>query len=79
MKTIAALVLATVIASPVLAQSYDPDLGTGNIAPTAAVSSHRQAVHESVQSKFGNARAQAPASFNSGDAGQFDRAKGYID
>src|SRR5262245_36315430 len=31
-KFIAALALATVLASPALAQSYDPDLGTGNIA-----------------------------------------------
>ena len=75
MKTIAALVLATVIASPTLAQSYDPDLGTGNIAPIAAVSSQHQALH----SKFGNARAQAPAGFSSGGVGQFDRAKGYVD
>jgi len=31
MKTIFALALATIIASPAFAQSYDPDLGTGNI------------------------------------------------
>jgi hypothetical protein len=36
-KTIAALALATVVASPALAQSYDPSVGTGNIAPQASV------------------------------------------
>jgi len=37
MKTfIAALVLAGLVAFPAFAQSYDPDLGTGNIAPYSA-------------------------------------------
>ena len=30
--TIAAVALATLVASPAFAQSYDPDLGSGNIA-----------------------------------------------
>ena len=30
---VTAVALATLIASPAFAQSYDPDLGTGNIAP----------------------------------------------
>jgi hypothetical protein len=30
---VAGAVLATLVASPAFAQSYDPDLGTGNIAP----------------------------------------------
>ena len=34
-KFLAAAVLATAFASPALAQSYDPELGTGNIAPLA--------------------------------------------
>jgi hypothetical protein len=29
----AVLALASLVATPALAQSYDPDLGTGNIAP----------------------------------------------
>jgi hypothetical protein len=32
-KFIIAAALASVLASPALAQSYSPDLGTGNIAP----------------------------------------------
>ena len=32
-KFIAAVALATLVATPALAQSYDPDVGTGNIAP----------------------------------------------
>jgi hypothetical protein len=31
--TIAAVAFATLIASPALAQSYDPSVGSGNIAP----------------------------------------------
>ena len=30
---VTAIALATLVASPAFAQSYDPDLGTGNIAP----------------------------------------------
>ena len=32
-KFIAAVALASLVATPALAQSYDPDIGTGNIAP----------------------------------------------
>src|SRR5215467_12365064 len=36
-KLIAAVALATtILASPAFAQSYDPDVGTGNIAPQMA-------------------------------------------
>jgi len=36
MKTlISAMALATLVASPAFAQSYDPDLGSGNITPPA--------------------------------------------
>jgi len=38
MKTLAAIVLATMIASPAFAQSYDPSVGSGNIAPQVATS-----------------------------------------
>src|SRR5215213_712675 len=32
-RFLAAMALAALVATPALAQSYDPDLGTGNIAP----------------------------------------------
>src|SRR5258708_1635053 len=32
-RFLAAMAVATAISSPALAQSYDPDLGTGNVAP----------------------------------------------
>ena len=32
-RFLAAVALASLVATPALAQSYDPDLGTGNIAP----------------------------------------------
>jgi hypothetical protein len=34
-----AAVLATLVASPAFAQSYDPDIGSGNIAPNASIPS----------------------------------------
>src|SRR5215468_9403055 len=41
MKTfIATLALAALVAFPAVAQSYDPDLGTGNIAPYSASSAY---------------------------------------
>jgi hypothetical protein len=33
MKRIAVVVIATFISDPVVAQSYDPSIGTGNIVP----------------------------------------------
>jgi hypothetical protein len=44
-KTLAAAILALSIASPVLAQSYDPDLGTGNLTTVPAYSSVAPANH----------------------------------
>jgi hypothetical protein len=36
-KLLAAVTLAAIIVtSPALAQSYDPDMGSGNIAPSAS-------------------------------------------
>jgi hypothetical protein len=32
-RFLAAMAIATALGSPALAQSYDPDLGTGNVAP----------------------------------------------
>jgi hypothetical protein len=44
MKTlIAATALAVVLASPAFAQSYDPDIGTGNIVPPVAAQAPRGA------------------------------------
>jgi len=40
-KTIAALAFATMIASPAFAQSYNPDVGTGNIAAQSTISEPR--------------------------------------
>jgi hypothetical protein len=48
-KLIAALALATLLASPAFAQSYDPDLGTGNIArietPASSAAAHGAYAH----------------------------------
>jgi hypothetical protein len=42
-KLITAAALATVLASPALAQSYDPDIGSGNIAPPVYAQAPRSA------------------------------------
>ena len=40
---IAAVALATLVASPALAQSYDPDVGSGNVAPPADAANYLRA------------------------------------
>jgi hypothetical protein len=47
-KLITAAALATVLVSPALAQSYDPDIGSGNIAPPAYAHAPRGAYHGSL-------------------------------
>jgi hypothetical protein len=57
MKTfIAAIALVAALASPAFAQSYDPDLGTGNIAQFQAPASQSAA-----QSALAQVRPGAPA------------------
>ena len=41
---LAAVVLATLVASPALAQSYDPDIGTGNLDAAPFASNERYPV-----------------------------------
>ena len=50
-KVLAVLAITTAFASPVLAQSYDPDVGSGNVTPSAWTDNY--------SSGF-NAMAQAP-------------------
>jgi hypothetical protein len=79
MKTLAIVALATLFASPVLAQSYDPDLGTGNIAAPV--------VAQAPQARFDNAYAQAvrpphfarqaPANASTDDLGTY-RTGGFL-
>ena len=56
-KLIAAVALATVLASPAFAQSYDPDLGTGNIAAQIEAPAHRLGA----QDAYAQVRHGAPA------------------
>ena len=44
-KLIAAAAVATALASPAFAQSYDPDVGSGNIAPPLNAHAPRGAFH----------------------------------
>jgi hypothetical protein len=64
MKTLfAALALASVLVSPAFAQSYDPDLGTGNIArfEATAPSTAAQAAYAQVRPGTAAVRPQARA------------------
>lgn len=53
-KLMAAVAFASVIASPALAQWYDPDVGSGNIAPSIYAPAAPHQVYLSAQ--FGNGR-----------------------
>src|SRR5262245_17430653 len=63
-KIILAAILAAAIATPALAQSYDPDLGTGNIAQVQAPASQTGA-----QGAFAQVRPGAPAATVKGQRG----------
>jgi hypothetical protein len=52
------LALATLVTTPALAQSYDPDLGTGNIAPAPYVATQ---AGDGFQAMAQAARHYAPA------------------
>ena len=66
MKLVAAVALATLIASPALAQSYDPDIGSGNIvpppgaqwAPSVASGRNHFAAHRHTRGKVASRPAQ---------------------
>ena len=47
-KLITAAVFATIVASPAFAQSYDPDLGSGNIAPSDYVQAAPRTAHRAI-------------------------------
>lgn len=58
-KLIITAALASVIASPALAQSYDPSVGSGNIAPRVLAGSTQQAPQLKLNNSFGS-YAQVP-------------------
>jgi hypothetical protein len=65
MKTlVAAAVLATLVASPALAQSYDPDLGTGNIVPWGGSPAYSQTHQSNANARVipGRSQARSPSS-----------------
>jgi len=81
MKTlIAALALASLVATPAFAQSYDPSIGTGNIknpvakAPQPATSYNAQA---QVPGGGNAVHMQLPLSGNGKFGGQYN-AQGYF-
>jgi hypothetical protein len=74
MKTLAALVLATVIASPVLAQEADRNALPSEIGPQAATSVRHPTQHPSVRNAFASA-VQTPATLGSTDPDSFIRSQ----
>ena len=58
-KLIAAAAFATVLASPALAQSYDPDFGSGNIAPPLYAQAPRSASHAHARANYNSLAAFA--------------------
>lgn len=56
-KLIAAVALVMALASPALAQSYNPDVGSGNIVPYAGV----QAPQSGADGAFAKVNPRAPA------------------
>jgi hypothetical protein len=70
-RFLAAMAVATTLGSPALAQSYDPDLGTGNIAP--APTSY-------VDTAPGiNAFAQAPRAEHKRNRSELNRSDAVVD
>jgi hypothetical protein len=55
-KIIAAAAFATLVASPAFAQSYDPSVGSGNIAPHAQASTLQLNLHRGAHAAY----AQVP-------------------
>jgi hypothetical protein len=54
-KLLTIMAVLTVVATPALAQSYDPDLGTGNIAANPAAVGNQtaaSAVHQDARNAF---------------------------
>jgi hypothetical protein len=54
----AAVALATLVASPAFAQSYDPDLGSGNIAPPSDDPNYTAGVYQGGYNAFAWSPAQ---------------------
>ena len=61
---VAAVALATLVASPAFAQSYDPDVGSGNIVPQADAANYLRApLHQNDANAFASVPVeQAPIS-----------------
>ena len=72
--TIAAVALATIIASPAFAQSYDPSVGSGNIAPQVSAPVYRSLPYVGAHGAYARVPHNAPLvghSFN-GNSRSFD-------
>jgi len=64
-KALAIAALAVSLASPALAQSWDPDVGSGNIAPPPyGLNENGSNIYENDNGAFA-ARAEAPRHFTS--------------
>jgi hypothetical protein len=62
-RLLTTMAVLTVIATPALAQSYDPDVGSGNIAPSYGQTARRSVNHDA-RSAFARVLAGATVSPN---------------
>jgi len=62
MKTVTTATFLIAVAMPAFAQSADPDLGTGNIAPLAATNQGGASAYAQAPSAYENGYAPAQAS-----------------
>jgi hypothetical protein len=75
-KILAALAVATALGSPAAAQSYDPSVGSGNIAPQASAPQLRLHNRFYVPHRAQEAYAQVP---HAGRVAPFVGRRGYTD
>jgi hypothetical protein len=72
--TLAAVALATIIASPAFAQSYDPDLGSGNIAAQVTAPALRSTPYVGAHGAYAQVPHRGPVAGHS-----FNRNRGAFD
>lgn len=60
-KTIGAAALAAIIATPAFAQSYDPSVGSGNIAPQVTAAAPRTTLDLGARGAYAQVPHGAPA------------------
>jgi hypothetical protein len=77
-KLFAAMTLATVMASPAFAQSFDPSVGSGNIAPQIVEDDALGAYARSAPQQYNDTSGRTVLPYTLQEHRALDRAKGNI-